>query len=203
VYRPPAFVVDDAAARDLIASHPLAHLVVIADGSVESTPLPMVVRGTSLVGHVARGNPVWRHGGPAVAIFTGADGYVSPRWYEAKAADGRVVPTWNYTVVHARGTLVVHDDAEWKRELVTLLTTRFESAFPAPWSVDDAPADYIDGMLRGIVGLELIEVSFEAKAKLSQNRSPTDRATAAEGLAQRSPREQALADAMRTELSPS
>jgi transcriptional regulator len=164
---------------------------------MHATPVPMIVRGSSLVGHLARPNRVWRDGGDALAIFTGVDGYVSPRWYEAKRVDGKVVPTWNYTTVHARGTLVAHDDAKWKLDLVTQLTERFELGADAPWAVSDAPADYVETLLRGIVGIEIAGVEFDTKAKLSQNRSAADRSTAAAGLAEGTPREQALAEAMR------
>jgi transcriptional regulator len=157
----------------------------------------MIIRGSSLVGHLARPNPVWRHGGEALAIFTGVGGYVSPRWYEAKRVDGKVVPTWNYTTVHARGTLVAHDEPQWKLDLVTQLTDRFERGANVPWAVTDAPPDYVEALLRGIVGIEIVDVAFESKAKLSQNRSAVDRATAAAGLAEGTPREQALAEAMR------
>jgi len=200
VYTPAAFAGDDAAARRVVESFPLAQLVVLSGTEMLATPVPMFVRGTSLVGHLARPNPVYRQGGDALAIFTGVDGYVSPRWYEAKARDGKVVPTWNYTTVHARGTLVAHDEAEWKLGLVTQLTDRFESGFDAPWAVTDAPADYIDTLLRGIVGIEITDVAFECKQKLSQNRIDADRTTAADGLGGRSPREQELAAEMRGAL---
>jgi transcriptional regulator len=182
VYTPAHFAGDDAAAADLIAEAPLAQLVVVGDEGLVATPVPMLVRGTSLVGHLARGNPVWRREGPALAIFTGVDAYVSPRWYEGKRTDGKVVPTWNYTTVHASGRLVAHDEPAWKLELVAQLTERFESAYDDPWSVTDAPADYVESMLRGIVGIELVDVRFECKVKLSQNRSPADQAAVTAAL---------------------
>jgi transcriptional regulator len=185
VYTPAAFAGDDAAAVRLIDEFPLAQLVVCAAGELHATPVPMIVRGSSLVGHLARPNGVWRHGGEALAIFTGVDGYVSPRWYEAKRTDGKVVPTWNYTTVHARGQLIAHDDPEWKLELVSQLTDRFEAPFDQPWAVTDAPAAYVETLVRAIVGIEIASVTYECKAKLSQNRSAADQAAvaAAAGLA--------------------
>ena len=146
----------------------------------------MLWEGDRLVGHLARANAHWRRivdGSPALAIVTGPDTYVSPSWYASKAEHGKVVPTWNYSVVHLRGRVAVHDDASWVRELVTRLTDRHEQPRPEPWSVTDAPADYVDKNLRPIVGVELLVSSVEAKAKLSQNRSDEDRAGVAAGLA--------------------
>jgi transcriptional regulator len=121
-------------------------------------------------------------GSPALAIVTGPDTYVSPSWYAAKAEHGKVVPTWNYSVVHLRGRIVVHDDADWVRALVTRLTDRHEGQREDRWHVTDAPEDYVTKNLRPIVGLELVVESVEAKAKLSQNRSDEDRAGVADGL---------------------
>src|SRR5215207_8777108 len=137
MYRPAHFAADEVTSRGIVDAHPLAHLVVVADGQIHSTPVPMIRRGGSLVGHLARPNPLWRHPGPALAIFTGVEAYISPRWYERKTVDGKVVPTWNYTTVHARGTLVAHDDAEWVVQLVTDLTERMEAGNDDPWSVSD------------------------------------------------------------------
>ena len=176
LYTPAHFAGDDAAAAALIDAHPLAQLVVATGGGLAATPVPMIRRDEALVGHVARGNPIWRAQGPALAIFTGADAYVSPRLYERKAIDGRVVPTWNYSTVHARGALVAHDDPRWKLELVAQLTDRFESSSDEPWAVTDAPAEYVDKLLNAIVGIELVDVRLECKLKLSQNRSAADQA---------------------------
>ena len=182
MYLPAHFAGDEDAARELIAAFPLAQLVVSTDDGLVGTPVPMLWRDGSLVGHLARANPLWRQAGAALAIFTGPDAYVSPRWYEAKRTDGKVVPTWNYTTVHAAGRLVAHDDADWKRALVTQLTERFESAYDDPWAVTDAPPDHVDKMLRGIVGIELVDLRVECKRKLSQNRSETDQRTVADAL---------------------
>ena len=182
MYVPAHFAGGDADAAELIAEFPLAQLVVATGDGLVATPVPMIVRGAALVGHLARGNPVWRAEGPALAIFTGVDGYVSPRWYEGKRTDGKVVPTWNYSTVHVRGRLVAHDEPDWKHELVSQLTDRFEATYEQPWAVSDAPADYVAKTLGGIVGIELVDLTIECKRKLSQNRSAADREAIAAAL---------------------
>ena len=172
--------------RPFVEAVATAQLVTVgADGVPDATFLPVLWEGDRLVGHVARANGHWRRmveGSPALAIVTGPDTYVSPSWYAAKAEHGRVVPTWNYSVVHLRGRIVVHDDADWVRALVTRLTDRHEGQREDQWHVTDAPEDYVTKNLRPIVGLELVVESVEAKAKLSQNRSDEDRAGVADGL---------------------
>ncbi len=138
-----------------------------------------------LLGHIALANPQWQTvqpGATALAIVHGPQAYISPSWYEAKARHGRVVPTWNYEVVHLTGTLTIHRDPEWLRGLVTRLTRLHEERRPRPWAVTDAPPDYINGQLRAIVGLELAISSVEAKQKLSQNRSVLDQEGTVAGL---------------------
>jgi transcriptional regulator len=138
-----------------------------------------------LLGHIAIANPQWQTampGAEALAIVHGAQAYISPTWYEAKARHGRVVPTWNYETVHLTGTVAFHQDAEWLRAFVTRLTRRHEAARAHPWAVTDAPPEYIDGQLRAIVGVELTITSIEAKQKLSQNRSELDREGVVAGL---------------------
>lgn len=174
----------------LIRRHPLATLVTMgADGLIANhIPLewdPEPAPHGSLVGHVARGNPQWRDRRPeieALAIFQGPDSYVSPSWYATKRETGKVVPTWNYAVVQARGLLIVHDDPVWLRALVRRLTDRHESGFAAPWKVSDAPDDFIDRQLKAIVGIEIPIRQIEGKWKMSQNRPETDRRGVAEGL---------------------
>ena len=130
----------------------------------------------SLLGHVARKNDHWRlePSGESLVIVHGPDGYISPGWYASKREHGRVVPTWNYLTAHIHGELLIHDDPVWLEALVRRLTTRHEASRAAPWSVDDAPRDYIAGQLRAIVGVELRITRVEAKAKLGQNRSTAD-----------------------------
>ncbi|MBL0747673.1 FMN-binding negative transcriptional regulator [Nocardioides sp. G10] len=172
--------------RPFVHAIATAQLVTVGeDGVPDATFLPVLWEGDRLVGHLARANGHWRRivdGSPALAIVTGPDTYVSPSWYATKAEHGKVVPTWNYSVVHLRGSVDVHDDPAWVRALVTRLTDRHESARAEPWAVSDAPPDYIDKNVRPIVGVELVVSSVEAKAKLSQNRSDEDRAGVAHGL---------------------
>ncbi len=173
------------------------HLVSVTDHGLESTGLPMLVDdsgGDSLVlrAHFARANPHWKSvdGVDALMIFALTDGYVSPAWYPSKAEDPRVVPTWNYEVVHVHGRVAVRDDPAWKLALVSALTDRHERRRPhdvdAPiWAVDDAPVDFIDKQLGAIVGVEMTVDRIEAKSKLSQNRSIEDREGVIEGLSER------------------
>jgi len=172
-----------------IAANPLATLVTVQNGLPCADEIPcMLVRGESgadvLRAHVARANPLWQRAAntPVLLVFRGAQAYVTPSWYAAKAEHGKVVPTWNYVVVQARGTLRVMDDANWLQAQVTALTRSREDARAAPWQVSDAPADYIAQMLRAIVGIEVTIETLTGKWKVSQNRSEADRAGVAAGL---------------------
>lgn len=173
--------------RPFVDAVATAQLVTVGeDGLPDATFLPVLWEGEHLVGHLARANTHWRRivdGSPALAIVTGPDTYVSPSWYATKAEHGKVVPTWNYSVVHLRGRIRVHDEPDWVRALVTRLTERHEQPRAEPWAVTDAPEDYVAKNLRPIVGVEILIESVEAKAKLSQNRSDEDRAGVASGLA--------------------
>jgi transcriptional regulator len=209
MYRPAAFDVEDLDEMlAMIDQAAFGHLVTTGPDGLASTSLPFLVdrdAGVSgrLRGHVARANPHWRtiDGAATLVIFPLADTYVSPSWYPSKAEHGKVVPTWNYELVHVHGTVRVHDDPEWVRTLVTDLTDRHESARsspPVPWQVTDAPADYIDGQLRAIVGVEVEISSIEAKRKLSQNRPEGDRTGVETALAASSrPGDHDVAAAMR------
>lgn len=165
-------------------------LVTSGPGGPDADHLPLLLEDGPgplgrLLGHVARGNPLWTAvpaGAPALAIALGPDAYVTPSWYPSKQESGRVVPTWNYVAVHARGTLRFFEDPERLRELVTRLTERHERPRAEPWQVSDAPADYLDAMLAGIVGVELTLERLEGKWKTSQNRSAPDRRGVADGL---------------------
>jgi transcriptional regulator len=158
-----------------------------------------------VLGHLALANDQWRTAQPgaqALVIVHGPQAYISPSWYESTARHGRSVPTWNYDAVHLTGTLTVHRDAGWLREMVTRLTRRYEDSRPRPWSVSDAPPEYIDGQLRGIVGVEVRVTSVEAKRKFSQNRSAADQAGAIAGLrGEAGPGPAAIADQMAENLA--
>lgn len=173
----------------LMRSHRLATLVTVSDGVADADHIPLLIDpdpspcGT-LRGHVARANPLWRHadGQEVLAIFQGPQTYVTPSWYPSKRETGKVVPTWNYAVVHAHGRLQVRDDRNWLRALVTRLTEQQEAAFPQPWRVDDAPAEYLERMLGAIVGIEIPLTRLAGKWKVSQNRNEADRSGVTEGL---------------------
>jgi transcriptional regulator len=193
VYLPKAFEqTDRVALATLMRERPLATLIVSPPGSATTADLiPLEYDALEgewgmLRGHVARANALWRHAGaPALALFTGPAAYVSPGWYPSKREHGNVVPTWNYTMVQARGTLAVVDDAPWLRSLVGRLTDQQESAQPRPWAVNDAPEDYVQQMLRAIVGIEIELTSLVGKWKVSQNKAANERAGVAAGLQDR------------------
>lgn len=155
-----------------------------ASGGLEANHLPMLLDGKILRGHVARANPVWKAGdGAALAIFLGPHAYVSPGWYPSKAETGKAVPTWNYITVHARGGIRWIQDSDWLRGHVTALSNAHEAGRELPWQVGDAPAGYVDGLVRAIVGFELAVETLEGKWKLSQNRSQADRGGVRDALA--------------------
>jgi transcriptional regulator len=155
-----------------------------SSGDMDANHLPMLLEDGVLHGHVARANPVWKAGeGKALAIFLGPHAYVSPNWYPSKAETGKVVPTWNYIAVHARGGIRWVEDADWLRANVTALSDAHEARQILPWTIEDAPASYIEAMLRGIVGFELSIESLEGKYKLSQNRNEADRVAVREAFA--------------------
>ena len=177
--------------HDLVAQHPLGLLITLADAGLQANPIPFLLDvgsngGPSVLrGHVARANPVWRDARTDVAalvVFQGPQAYVSPSFYPSKAEHGKVVPSWNYITVQARGTLRAIDDPTWVRGLVTRLTERHEAPRPQPWALSDAPGDYIATMLRAIVGIEIELTALTGKWKVSQNRSTADRHGVAEGL---------------------
>jgi transcriptional regulator len=158
-------------------------LITVNKSDISASHVPMLVdrsRGElgTLFGHVARGNSQWRDspaGGLGLAIFLGPDAYISPSWYPTKKETGKVVPTWNYVAIHVRGPVTFFEEIERIREIVTKLTKHHEADSKKPWEVTDAPADYIDGELRSIVGFEMPVVKIDGKWKMSQNRPEGDR----------------------------
>jgi transcriptional regulator len=163
----------------LIETQPLATLVTMSNSGLIATHLPMVLARSegphgTLRGHLSRANSQWRNLNPsieALAIFSGAHHYISPSWYPEKAEDGKVVPTWNYAVVHVYGPLKIIEDPAWLLSHLNTLVTQHESSFPTPWKTSDAPSDYIASQIKGIVGLELPITRIEGKWKVSQNKS--------------------------------
>lgn len=201
---PNHFAMDDAEISSTLAALTAADLITPTADGLLATFLPLLwdQAAGSLLGHVARNNPHWRHADSAaesLVIVRGPDAYVSPGWYTSKAEHGRVVPTWNYVTLHVHGRLIAHDDVDWLRSLVTRLTDRHEAALDHPWAVTDAPPAFIDGQLRAIVGVELQISRIEAKAKLSQNRPAADQAGVVNALTHGSPREQEVAAMMTVE----
>jgi transcriptional regulator len=207
MYQPAHFVERDAdTLLALMKAHPLATLVRTgAELAADILPLEVERVGETwrVTGHVARGNPLWREadGQSVLLLFQGPQAYVSPNWYPSKSQHGKAVPTWNYTMVQVHGTLRATQDPEWLRALVTRLTERNEGGRAVPWHVSDAPPDYIDAMLKAIVGIEIEVTRVEGKFKLSQNRDAADRTGVVLGLEadaalERQPEADALAQAM-------
>jgi len=187
----------------ILRAHPLGMLVTHGSEGLDADHIPFELDETegphgTLRAHVARANSVWQRcptGTPVIVVFRGAEAYISPNWYPSKHETHRQVPTWNYEVVHAHGLLTVMDDERFTRRLLAQLTRRHEAAEPKPWKMGDSAPDYIDSMLRNIVGIEIALTSLTGKVKLSQNREPRDRLGAADTLDSRGETE--LSQAMR------
>lgn len=190
--------------HQLVRDYPLAVLVTHTPDGLDANHIPLELDPApapfgTLRGHVARANPIWQLASgstvEALAIFRGPDRYITPAWYATKRETGKVVPTWNYAVVHAHGPLQVIDDPAWLHALVERLTTRHEAGRPDPWKVSDAPDDYVAARIRGIVGIELPITRLVGKWKMSQNTPEVDRAGVVDGLrAQRDPEADAMAE---------
>ena len=191
------------ALQRIMREHPLGMLVTHGSDGLNADHLPFELDADTrphgaLIAHVARANPLWQRcpsGTPVMVVFRGAQAYISPNWYPSKHELHRQVPTWNYEVVHAHGTLTVHDDARFVRRVVARLTRRHEVTESQPWKMGDAEPAFIDAMLHHIVGIEIAITSLVGKVKLSQNREVRDRLGAADTLAARG--QNALAQAMR------
>jgi len=169
--------------HEFLESYPFASLITMGASGLFASHIPMVLeKDGSELGrlkcHVSRANAQWRDFSPeveALAIFQGTHHYISPTWYVEKQETGKVVPTWNYEVVHAYGKLQAIQDHDWLMAHLNRLTNIHEVASPEPWHVGDAPEDYIDTMAKGIVGLEFSIIRLEGKWKVSQNRDQRDR----------------------------
>jgi transcriptional regulator len=194
MYIPAHFAVSDAAVlHRIIREHPLGMLVRHGGDGLDADHIPFELNPAtgplgSLTAHVARANPLWQQcatGSPVMVVFRGAEAFISPSWYPSKHESHRQVPTWNYEVVHAHGTITVHDDERFVRGLVARLTRQHEATESRPWKMTDSAPEYIDGMLRNIVGIEVTLTALVGKSKLSQNREARDRLNAAEVLGAR------------------
>jgi transcriptional regulator len=185
MYVPRKFALSDDETQAALAQAGFAHLVTHGSAGLMVTPLPLIYEEPrhSLVGHVARANPHWHADGrESVAIFSGPQAYISPSLYATKAETGKVVPTWNYEVLHVYGELTVHDSPDWVLNLVTTLTDHHEMHRAQPWQVTDAPESYTRAQLRAIVGVELVISRVEGKAKMSQNQPVRNRTGVVTGL---------------------
>jgi transcriptional regulator len=175
----------------LMRAQPFATLVTQGGKGLNADHLPLhlaadIAPHGVLHGHVARANPLWRDAADTevLVIFQGPQAYVTPSWYETKRADGKAVPTWNYVVVHARGRLRAIDDPAWLRAQLEALVDRHEGPLPEPWHIADAPPDYIEKMLKAIVGIEIVISEVTGKWKTSQNQPPANREGVVAGLRQ-------------------
>lgn len=205
MYVPKHFAASNDVVRELLSNQGAADLITTGDDGLAATVVPFIFdpdegENGALHGHIARANSHWRLtvNGEALVIVRGPDTYVSPSWYPSKAENERVVPTWNYSVLHVRGRLEWHHEPAWIESLVQRLTDKHEQALGAqePWRVDDAPKSFIDKQLRAVVGVSIEITSVEAKMKMSQNRSQSDAAGVVTGLA--SSGRTAVAEAVRS-----
>ncbi len=191
MYQPPHFREDRIEVQhSLIREHPFGLLISAGAGGLMANPIPflLVAQGSGLGVlrcHLARANPQWRElmaVDECLAVFQGPHIYVTPSWYQTKRETGKVVPTWNYATVHAWGRPKVIEAAAWLRTQIEGLTASQENKRAAPWAVSDAPADFLDAQIRGIMGIEIPISRIEGKWKVSQNRPAADRAGVVEGL---------------------
>jgi transcriptional regulator len=207
MYSPPYFSEADADGLTVVREAPFALLISKgADGETATTHLPIILDPDAepgkpmLLGHIARANPhskVLTDGTGVLAVFTGANAYISPNWYPSKHTGTQTVPTWNYLATHISGRIEALPNIADKRRCVTLLSERFEGDGPRAWRLDDEPEDFIRKMLGGIYAFRIIVDNIQAKAKLSQNRAQLDRAGVINGLqATERPSDFALAEAM-------
>lgn len=201
MYVPEHFSIKDTdALHRIIHAHPLGVLVTLGPDGLDANHIPFELdaeRGL-LTAHVARANPVWQQCGAGMdvlVIFRGAENYISPNWYPSKHELHQQVPTWNYEVVHVHGRMTVQDEEKFVRGVVARLTRTHEAAEPRPWKMGDSAPEFIATRLQAIVGIEVTIRRVEGKAKLSQNREPRDRLSAADTLARQGENE--LAEAMR------
>ena len=204
MYQPPHFKAEDQETiLGLIHARPLGLLISTGAGGLLANPVPFVaVRHDGAVDlrcHLARPNPQWQaleQGAEALVVFQGEGAYITPSWYETKRETGKVVPTWNYMIVQARGSVTVHHDAQWLRAQIDIMTNQQESRRADPWAVADAPENFTAAQMRGIVGINMRVTDWQGKFKMSQNRNANDRAGVIGGLAGEDKNAQAVAEWM-------
>ena len=191
MYEPSHFKVEDRDALfDVMRAHPLATLVTVGEGGLIANPVPFVLHADEgeqgvLRAHLARPNPQWKAiaaGAETLVIFTGTERYVTPAWYASKQEHGKVVPTWNYVTVQARGPARAIQDGAWLHAHLEALTAQQERPRAEPWAVSDAPEPFINALSRGIVGIEIEIAALAGKFKLSQNRPEADKHSVLNGL---------------------
>ncbi|MGA9665568.1 MAG: FMN-binding negative transcriptional regulator [Gallionella sp.] len=176
--------------HDLMRARPLATVVTLTSNGLDANHIPLHLTDApapfgALRGHAARANPLWRDFAKdveALAIFHGPESYITPSWYATKQETGKVVPTWNYAVVHAYGTLRIFDDATWVRAQLEALTDHNEAGFAHPWSVTDAPREYTEKLIEAVVGFEIVITRLSGKWKVSQNQPMENQAGVIAGL---------------------
>jgi len=187
MYTPKHFAAPNALAlSELIRTYPFATLIMTTADGVEVNHLPLYLDNQGVLsGHLARANPLWqavRAEQPVMAVFHGPHAYVTPSWYATKAQAGRVVPTWNYVVVHVHGKLRVIEDAHWLRSHLAALTAQQEAAFEQPWQLEDAPTGFIDKLMQAVVGIEITITQLTGKWKVSQNQPSENQLGVLQGL---------------------
>jgi len=210
MYLPTQFTENDVRSlQRLIGQYPLGTWIISSGAELVVNHIPFLLKDTQdgkyiLQAHVAKANPVWRlldQESPSLVTFQGPQAYITPSWYQSKQEHGRVVPTWNYTVVHAHGTAGAIQDRNWLEQHVSCLTDTHEAMQEKPWKVTDAPSNFIQAQLNGIVGIEIPISKIEGKWKVSQNRSEEDRAGVVRGLCQQQGGASELADIMKANLT--
>jgi len=191
MYQPPHHREDRLEVQHaLIRAHPLGTLVTFGAGGLAANAIPFILDASRghlgvLQAHLARANPQWRDFEAAIdalVVFQGVESYITPSWYATKRETGKVVPTWNYAIVQARGSMRIIEDRDWLRSQITALTALKESGRPSPWAVTDAPGDFVEAQLKGIIGIEIPIAHIEGKWKVSQNRPEADRQGVVTGL---------------------
>jgi len=191
MYEPPLHRQEDLAAEhELIRQNPLGLLISHGPSGLLANAIPFLIFAEAsklgtLRAHVARANPQWKDlqvAEEALVVFQGVDHYISPSYYETKRETGKVVPTWNYLIVQARGKPRVIEDSGWLRTQIEALTRKKESDRAAPWAVSDAPDDFVAAQIHQIVGVEIEIADLRGKWKASQNRNAKDQAGVIAGL---------------------